>query len=59
MYAIAFFTLAELQAIELDAWAERALLQINQDVDQEPIYLLLKMSLFQIGIPKSRKLILN
>jgi hypothetical protein len=51
--------LAELQAIELDAWAEGSLLQINQDVDQEPIYLLLKMSLFEIGIPKSIKLILN
>lgn len=30
----------ELQAIELDAWAEYTLLKINADVDNEPIYLL-------------------
>jgi hypothetical protein len=46
LYAIAFFTLAELQAIELDAWAEYTLLQINEDLDEEPIHLLLKMILF-------------
>lgn len=31
---------SELQAIELDAWAEYTLLKINADVDDEPIYLL-------------------
>lgn len=30
----------ELQALELDTWQEYSLLQINNDVDIEPIYLL-------------------
>ena len=31
---------SELQAIELDAWAEYTLLKIDADVDEEPIHLL-------------------
>lgn len=30
----------ELQAVELDLWQEYALLKIDADVDEEPIYLL-------------------
>jgi hypothetical protein len=30
---------SELQARELDAWAEYTLLKINADVDEEPIHL--------------------
>jgi len=40
---------SELQAIELDAWAEYTLLKIDADVDQEPIHLL-KMTCTLHGI---------